>query len=97
MKKFCQLCEREVPSVSEHHVIPKSLGGKDTIEVCKDCHRQIHALFDNKKLSTELNRTELIINNESFSKYLKWIRNRPYGSAHKSKRSRETRKRGRRG
>jgi len=94
---ICKLCERNVPVTTDHHIIPRSRGGKELIEICKDCHKQLHALFDNKTLEEKLNTIELILANEQFYKYLKWVRTKPYGVVHKAKRSKETRKRGRKG
>lgn len=93
----CELCKRDVPSLSEHHLVPKSRGGKETVSICKDCHRQIHALFENKSLEQQLNTVELLLADENFAKYIKWIENKPYGVARKAKRSKDTRNRGRRG
>ena len=28
---------------AEHHVVPKSLGGKKTIPLCNECHRIVHS------------------------------------------------------
>jgi 5-methylcytosine-specific restriction endonuclease McrA len=95
--KKCLLCERDVPSLTDHHIVPKSRGGKALIAICKDCHRQLHALFDNKTLEEELNTEEAIKLNKQFRNYLKWIRRRPFGVVHKARRSRDTKKRGRRG
>lgn len=93
----CPLCERNVPFLTEHHLIPKSRGGKELLSICRDCHRQIHALFDNKLLEQELHEYELLIENEKFVKYLKWVKKRPFGCVHKAKRAKESRNRGRRG
>jgi hypothetical protein len=94
---ICTLCEREVPEITDHHTTPRCRGGRQTVEICKDCHKQIHALFDNKRLAEDLNTIEAIRNDRQFLKYLKWIRKRPFGAVHKAKRSRETKRRGRKG
>ena len=97
-KKFCPLCERGgLPDLTEHHVVPKSRGGRDTISICRDCHRQIHALFDNKTLERELNSIEDLKRNPGVKRFLKWLKKKPYGSAHKARRSKNTHDRGRRG
>lgn len=94
---FCPLCKREVTSLTDHHIVPKSRGGTQLVGICKDCHRQIHALFDNKTLEQELNSVESLLANDQFAKYVKWVGKRPDGVVHKAKRSRDTKKRGRRG
>ena len=95
--EICILCQREVPFLTDHHIIPKSRGGKDLVAICRDCHRQLHALFENKTLETELNTVEAIVSNEGFAKYLKWVDKRPFGAVHKAKRARDSKRRGRRG
>jgi len=72
--KVCPLCEREVPELTEHHLVPRSRGGLDTVGICRDCHRQLHALFSNKLLETEINTYEAIMADERFVKYIKWLR-----------------------
>jgi len=93
----CKLCERKSDKLNEHHLIPKSRGGKETILICVDCHRQIHALFDNKMLETSLNTIKALKEDEQIVKYLKWVKKKPVRVVHKAKRSNKTKKRDRRG
>lgn len=93
----CILCNRDVPFLTDHHVVPKSRGGKKSIAICRDCHRQLHALFDNKTLERQLCSVELIMANNEFCKYLKWISKRPFGVVHKARQSKSRKKCGRRG
>ncbi len=95
--KLCILCQRNVPYLTNHHIIPKNRGGTKLVAICRDCHRQIHALFENKTLEVKLNTVETIMANEQFIKYLTWIEKRPFGSIHRTRRSKDSRKRGRRG
>lgn len=84
--KVCPLCEREVPTVSDHHLVPKSRGGRETEAICLDCHGMIHTLFDNKQLERELNTVEALQAEPRFSKYLKWVSKRSAGRRHKARR-----------
>jgi len=95
--KVCPLCEREVPELTEHHLVPRSRGGLDTVGICRDCHRQLHALFSNKLLETEINTYEAIMADERFVKYIKWVKRRPFGAVQKAKRAKDSRNRGRAG
>ena len=45
----CPLCNRDI-ELTQHHVVPKELGGKETIGICADCHSAIHARYTNKDL-----------------------------------------------
>jgi 5-methylcytosine-specific restriction protein A len=85
---FCPLCEREVPALSDHHLVPKSRGGRDTEPICLDCHRMIHVLFDNKTLERELGTVEALRAEPRMAKYLAWISKRPGGRRYRARRSR---------
>lgn len=76
---ICDLCGRKVTNVTEHHLIPKELGGKNmsTATLCMTCHKQIHALYTNKYLSTRLYTIELLKNDLKIQRYLKFIANHP--------------------
>ena len=43
----CPLCERHIALdyTTKHHLIPKSRKGKETIRLCRDCHKQLHVLL----------------------------------------------------
>lgn len=73
-ENICKLCERNILIITEHHLIPKSYNGREIIEICRDCHKQLHALFDNKTLGEEFNTIELILFNKQFLDYLRWVK-----------------------
>ena len=76
----CQLCTREMKNLTVHHLIPrqhtkrKNLEISPTIDICSACHRQIHALFDNKRLAKELNTIEALKAEPQMGKFLAWIK-----------------------
>lgn len=39
----CPICERPNMHPSDHHMIPRSRGGRTTETICADCHKAIHA------------------------------------------------------
>jgi hypothetical protein len=79
----CLLCCRNCPKLTEHHLVPKQqikrrnkrhradLG--PTIDICAPCHKQIHTLFTNKALATDLNSADLLSSHPDMQKFLKWI------------------------
>ncbi len=75
----CELCEREMEELTLHHLIPKQytkrkrLDTSATIDICSPCHRQIHALFDNKRLAKELNSVEALTDEPQMNKFLAWV------------------------
>ena len=77
---ICELCEREMKRLTIHHLIPqqyvkrKNLGTGPIANICSACHKQIHALFDNKRLAEELNTLEMLKNEPQMQKFLAWVR-----------------------
>lgn len=96
----CPLCGRPVDNqdmLSDHHLVPRSRGGRTTETVCLDCHKQIHAMYSNKQLEDELNSVEALLADPQFTKFAAWIAKRPFGATAKARRARNSRRRGRSG
>jgi len=74
--KTCELCEREVESLSKHHLIPREEGGnKGPIAMlCRSCHSTLHHTFTNKTLAVFFNSIEKLKAAEELQAYLKWIK-----------------------
>ena len=70
----CALCEREVRQVSRHHIVPKSEGGRDTVDLCGACHKTLHSFFTNETLAGELNTLEALRQDPDVARYLAWVR-----------------------
>lgn len=74
----CELCEREVASLTVHHLVPRSQGKKGeelpTALLCSACHRQLHALYSNRQLARELSSLEELKNDPAMRGFLRWIR-----------------------
>jgi hypothetical protein len=72
----CPLCQRELipgKSVDEHHLIPKTFKGSETVTLHKICHRKIHATFTERELEKFYNTIDLILENEEIQKFVKWV------------------------
>lgn len=74
----CELCKREVETLTRHHLKPKSRGGSkgDTINTCLSCKDMIHIFVPNKVLDREYDTLEKLLANEKIKKYVKWISNK---------------------
>lgn len=97
----CRLCDREVTELTRHHLIPrarhsnkrnKKLFDREevrtrTIEVCRPCHKNIHAVLDNKSLEREYNTLERLKAHPDIHRFSSWVARRPAG-AHVRVRSR---------
>jgi hypothetical protein len=71
---YCPLCERsgDFLNPSKHHLVPKSRDGEETVEICSDCHRQIHALFTLAELEREFSTVAALKASEAMQKWVKW-------------------------
>jgi len=76
----CELCEREVYRLTVHHLVPRQRVKQTkaevgpTVNICSACHRQIHNLFDNKRLAQELNSLEKLRDEPQMQKFLVWVK-----------------------
>ncbi len=73
----CELCGRDVPRLTVHHLIPKSRGKRGqvlpTAKLCPACHRQLHALYPHERLARELNTVEALREEPEMARFLKWV------------------------
>lgn len=75
----CELCQRQLAQLTEHHLIPrqktkrKNLEPSPTIQICAACHRQIHTLFDHTQLERDLNTLEKLKSDPQMQKFLNWV------------------------
>lgn len=76
-KPQCALCQRLVSRVTRHHLIPKSLGGREVVPLCDACHQTLHSFFQNATLSKELHSLEALRAHEDIARYLAWVRKQP--------------------
>ena len=63
----CPLCLRPNLNPSDHHLVPKSRGGKVTETICRDCHTAIHATLTNKELEREYATIDALMAHEEFA------------------------------
>jgi 5-methylcytosine-specific restriction endonuclease McrA len=70
----CSLCERAVSQVTKHHIVPKSEGGKQTVDLCMTCHATLHRYFTNETLAREKSSIEALRADPDIARYLQWIK-----------------------
>lgn len=77
----CELCRRETPDLTRHHLVPREEDGAGgpTAVVCGACHRQLHALFDNRVLARELDTVERLRAHPELARFVRWVRKQPAG------------------
>lgn len=82
MPTTCALCRRSIPHeripdpavVQEHHLIPENRAESPTVDLCRPCHEQIHALFTNEELRESYDTIEALRNAHRLEEYIEWIR-----------------------
>jgi len=74
----CPICKRPYDdTMDEHHLIPKSKKGKETVTLHRVCHDKIHATFTEKELAKQYNTIEKLLEHEEISKFAKWVAKKP--------------------
>lgn len=85
-EKTCKLCERQVTRTTRHHLIPRTVHKNkwfrknfekhqfhQTVDLCKDCHRQIHKFIPEKEMGRSYNSIEKLKTHEQVHNFLKWL------------------------
>lgn len=86
----CPLCGRELGSqIDNHHLRPKTFGGKETVLIHKICHNKIHSVFTERELDKYYHTVERLLENEHIQKFVKWVRKRDPEYYEKTKDTRE--------
>ena len=76
----CPLCGREMiagPSVEEHHLVPRSEGGKATTAMHRVCHRKIHAEIGERELAQRYNTPEALLEHPEIAAFVRWVARKP--------------------
>ena len=90
--KSCPACKRDNSFYpAEHHMIPKSRGGVETVRICADCHSAIHAAYSNKELEKRFYSLELILADKKLQKSFKFLSKQDPSQRFRSKSSRKKR------
>lgn len=87
---ICPLCDRIIPKSQrdEHHLIPKSHGGRQTVVLHRICHRQIHAIFTETELARHYNTIEQLKLQVDLVSFIEWVRLKPDDFFERARKSR---------
>lgn len=89
----CALCGRDVPKLTEHHLVPKSQHKRvskrtgvpkselsaRTVDLCPPCHKMIHKTFDEKTLAADYDTIEKLRADDTLQTFVGWVRKQPPG------------------
>lgn len=86
----CEMCGRNNLIVTAHHLVPKTTHTSKyvkknfsdeqmniTVDLCKACHKTVHATFTEKELARSYNTLDALTRAENISKFVKWVRKQP--------------------
>jgi uncharacterized C2H2 Zn-finger protein len=87
---ICPLCDRVIPKSQqdEHHLVPKSHGGRQTAVLHRICHRQIHAAFTEAELARHYNTIEQLKLQDNMVSFIEWVRLKPDDFFERARKSR---------
>lgn len=89
----CPLCGRSIPADQrdEHHLVPKSRGGRHTRALHRICHRQIQDLFSEAELEKSYFTVDALLDHPEMRKFVNWVIKKPPGFYDGTKKSRRRR------
>ena len=74
----CPICLRPLGTRREkHHLVPKSEGGRETVDVHPICHRKIHAVFSERELAAEFATADALRAHPEIARFVGWVAKRP--------------------
>lgn len=74
----CALCGRPLDGpVDRHHLVPRSLGGRETVRLHRLCHKQIHALLTDRALADYYHRVERLLEHDDIARFVTWVQRQP--------------------
>ena len=85
----CGLCGREVPLLTEHHLLPRSQGRRrgyrmadlPTVMLCSACHKFLHRTFTNAELERGFTTVDALLQDERVQNFVAWVRRQPASKA----------------
>jgi 5-methylcytosine-specific restriction endonuclease McrA len=76
---LCPLCGRPLgaENVDRHHLVPKSLKGREQFPIHKICHRKIHSVFSERELLRSYHTWDALKGHEDIRAFIAWVANKP--------------------
>jgi len=71
----CPLCLRSMSlnNSDEHHLIPKTFKGKETVRLHKICHQKCHSVVSEKEMQKYYHTIERLLEHNEIQKFVKWV------------------------
>lgn len=65
------------PSLDQHHPVPRSHGGRETVTMHKICHRAIHAMLSERELAEAFSGFDRLRAHPLLAQFIAWVKKRP--------------------
>lgn len=93
-QQLCPLCGRHMPQgcYDEHHLIPKTFGGVETVRLHKICHDKLHHTFSEREMAQWYHTLDQLLQDEQIQKFVKWVKKQPNDFYSKNKDTKERNK-----
>lgn len=92
-RDVCALCGRKGVRLTRHHLIPRRTHRLKRIRqrfdreqrigailmLCKPCHKQVHAVIDEKTLAERYNSRAALLEHPEIAKFTRWLADKPAG------------------
>jgi 5-methylcytosine-specific restriction endonuclease McrA len=78
---LCPLCGRPLgeENIDRHHLVPKSLKGREQFPIHKVCHRKIHATLSEKELLRSYHTWDALKGHDDIRAFIDWVAKKPTG------------------
>ena len=73
----CPICNRDMipgKSLDDHHLIPRTFKGKETVALHKICHRKLHSVLTEREMQHHYHTVERLLEHEEIQKFIKWVK-----------------------
>ncbi len=79
MEGCCPICNRPLGEVrlEDHHLLPKTFGGKETICIHGVCHQKLHSAITEREMQHYYHTIERLLEHEEIQKFIKWVSKKP--------------------
>lgn len=93
---YCPLCGRELPddhTTDEHHLVPRSKGGREKFRLHRICHQKIHTTLTETELARHYNNWDALKSHPDIADFIRWVEKRPPGYIDRNRKTRAMRRR----
>ena len=65
------------PSLNEHHLVPRTYGGRATVTLHRICHAKIHAALSEQELRDRYHTVASLRAHPEIASFLRWVARKP--------------------